>query len=387
MAATPTATGAEWSTAISNRDHGPLVTITVCLMLVATFLFMGFRMTIRWPWSKLVGYDDMATIIGSLFACAQSTAVLISVHRGLGKHRADLGEAEAQAAIKAAWISDIISVLALTGSKLAVSLLILRLSTFKKHVLAARVVSILIGIWGVPAVVMTSLQRASSQERNRDGWIGVGVYSVLLEIALIVLPVYLVWNLQMRLSAKVTVVVGFLFRIPATALAVARVYAVVKMFSVESHDSSKSMTDFTWLYVNPTIFTTIEMHYSLLAATIPCMHLFLRQFSTGYMGTTNAQLQGTMLGSKGNLSDSYALSSTRSRQGGFKRSRRGGTERQYSDIEAVSRALYQVSPAVTTVSASRENRPDSVASDGSEKIMVRQTVDVKWQDSNEDDAH
>lgn len=159
--------------------------------------------------------------------------------------------------------------------------------------------------------------------------------------------------------------------------------AVVKMLSLEG-DFPNETIDFTWLYVNPTIFTTIEMHYSLLAATIPCMHLFLRQFSTGYLGTTNEQLQSTMMGSKGNQSDSYVLSSVRSRHTGATGNRRAMTEWHHSDIDAVSRALYQVEAAVTTISAGRETRPESTASDGSEKIMVRQTVDVKWQSSDHD---
>lgn len=66
MADNPAAATAKWSTKISESDHGPLVTITACLMLVATFLFVGFRLTIRWPWNKLMGYDDLATLIGSV---------------------------------------------------------------------------------------------------------------------------------------------------------------------------------------------------------------------------------------------------------------------------------------------------------------------------------
>lgn len=124
------------------------------------------------------------------------------------------------------------------------------------------------------------------------------------------------------------------------------------------------------------------MHYSLMAATIPCMHLFLRQFSTGYLGTTNEQLHGTMIASKSAQSDSYVLSSIGSRNlKKTTRNRRGGAVRQHSNVDAVSRALFQVDAAVTTISACRD-RAESVVSDGSEKIMVRHTVDVKWSDSD-----
>ena len=58
--------GERWSNAITADKRGPLVTITAGLMLVAMFLFLGFRLTIRWPWPKLIGYDDLATIVGSV---------------------------------------------------------------------------------------------------------------------------------------------------------------------------------------------------------------------------------------------------------------------------------------------------------------------------------
>lgn len=90
----------------------------------------------------------------------------------------------------------------------------LRLSTFNRHVIAARTISGLIIIWGIVAVIVTALETKRSKSENRSAWIGAGAYSILLEVALFVLPVYLVWNLKMRLSAKATVVAGFAFRLP-----------------------------------------------------------------------------------------------------------------------------------------------------------------------------
>ncbi|EME40750.1 hypothetical protein DOTSEDRAFT_55874 [Dothistroma septosporum NZE10] len=371
--------GEKWSTAITADNRGPLVTITVGLMLVAMFLFLGFRLTIRWPWPKLIGYDDLATMLGSLFAFGQSLAVFIAIDRGLGQHLDTLDAKKARDATNAIYASDVLSVVALTGSKLAVSLLLMRLSTYKRHINAARVITAVICVWGLIATVITALEIKRARADVRSAWIGLGALSIVLEVALFVLPIFLVWNLKMRLSAKITVVVGFAFRIPASALALARVLAVAKMLSAEEEIG---FIDYTWDYINPTIFTTIEMHYSLMAATIPCMHLFLRQFSTGYLGTTNDQLHGTMIGSQNDQTDSYALSSIRSKNRKTAKSRRGGAVRQFSHSEAVSRALYQVDAAVTTISASRD-RAGSVVSDGSEKIMVRHTVDVKWSESEE----
>lgn len=370
--------------------------------------------------------------------------------------------------------SDILSVIALTCSKLAVSLLILRLSTFKRHVLAARIITVLICIWGVIATTSSSISSTSNVKARKDGWIGVGAYSVVLEVSLFflpvflrkrkpprlahdelfihpsihslsiippkkrrrkrrkekkkreltstlhhpqhqtslfLLPIYLVWSLQMRLSAKLTIILGFAFRIPASALALARVLAVAKMLSIEASQSGSTL-DLPWDFVRPTIFAIIEVNYSLMAATIPCMHLFLRQFSTGYLGTTLQQVEpsigggtgqfsstGTMKGASGSGSDSYILSSMRSshtrhtitrtrRESHINKHGARETTRQRSgsgDEDLLKRndgnttTTCVIHPDQITTEGDGESRV-SVMSSGSDGIVVRQTVEVKWEE-------
>ncbi|KAI5370922.1 hypothetical protein Slin15195_G017950 [Septoria linicola] len=375
---TPTPSGGEWITAISDRDRGPLVTITACLMLVAMFFFLGFRMTIRWPWKSLLGFDDLVVVIGSFIASGQSAAVFRAIHCGLGQHDSDLEPENVSGLRGAILASDILSVAALTCSKLAVSLLILRLSTFKRHVYAARIITALICIWGILAVCSTSVPSPGLSLR-KAGWIGIGAFSIVLECALFALPVYLVSGLQMRLAAKMTIIVGFAFRIPASILALLRVLAVVDMLSIEK----AHMIDVSYDYVKPTIYTTIEMHYSLMAATIPCMHLFLRNFSTGWLGTTANQLEPSISRTKGSQHSSYILSSMKSKHMRSSVSPRGTQQRDsLGDADLLRRpdggtTTWVMHQDHTTDAESRE----SVVSSASDKIIVRQTIEIKWDDA------
>ena len=66
MAAMATQSGKNWSHAISNNDHGPLVSIVTCLMLVGSLLFLVIRFGIRWPWKQLIGLDDMTVLIATV---------------------------------------------------------------------------------------------------------------------------------------------------------------------------------------------------------------------------------------------------------------------------------------------------------------------------------
>lgn len=63
------------------------------------------------------------------------------------------------------------------------------------------------------------------------------------------------------------------------------------------------------------IYTQVEMHYSLIAATVPCMRPFLMAFNSGYLGTSAAQVDpSASLNSKGR-SESYVLQSKSSHRG------------------------------------------------------------------------
>ncbi|KXT11672.1 hypothetical protein AC579_7044 [Pseudocercospora musae] len=344
-----------WSTAITDDNHGPLLSIAASLMLVGMFMFLAFRLYIRWPWRQLIGWDDWAVIIGSLLAFGQSIAVFQAVKYGLGQ-KVNANSLELRTSLEQSILaSDILSIMALTGSKLAVSLLILRLSSFKRHVLASRIVTAFIILWGVTSTIGTGIIRSNFRLGPKSGWIGVGTVSFIIEVALFLLPIYLVWNLQMKLSSKLTIIIGFAFRIPASALTLLRVLAVVSI--VKGGDNPDERTiDVFWEYLIPTIYTTIEMHYSLMAATIPCMHLFLKNFETGYLRTTADQIDPSST-KAGSQTDSYVL---------------GRTSR-----------LFRADGVMTTSSVVHPDHiteAESTISDGSDRIIVRQTVDVKWDD-------
>ena len=49
---------------------------------------------------------------------------------------------------------------------------------------------------------------------QKDVWTGVGATSVLIELALLIFPVFLVWTLQMSTGSKLTVIAAFGFRLP-----------------------------------------------------------------------------------------------------------------------------------------------------------------------------
>lgn len=119
------------------------------------------------------------------------------------------------------------------------------------------------------------------------------------------------------------------------------------------------------------------------------MHLFLKNFYTGYLRTTADQIDPSttnlsMKASGFGQSDSYALGSVRGRYLEATEKKKKRRDRD-SDVEDGRRTLSQFFRGdVDVMTTSSIVHPDhttevgSVDDGGSDKIVVRQTVDVKF---------
>jgi hypothetical protein len=130
-------------------------------------------------------------------------------------------------------------------------------------------------------------------------WDAIESTGILLEMALLFLPIYLVWDLQMSNWLKAMVLSAFAFRIPIIPLAIAR---------IQNLNMAGNSTDYTFDVVLAVVFSQVEMHYSLIAATIPCARPFLKALNTGYLATAADQVDPT-LREQNQRGDSYMLSS------------------------------------------------------------------------------
>jgi hypothetical protein len=117
-------------------------------------------------------------------------------------------------------------------------------------------------------------------------WILIGIIGIIWEILLITTPAYMIWGMQIPTSSKIVVISAFAFRIPLLAIPIVRLVFLM---------GARSSTDYTFDVVPTVIFTQVEMHYALLAATIPCMRPFLKALNSGYLSTVAVQVDRTLV--------------------------------------------------------------------------------------------
>ncbi|KAM3413878.1 hypothetical protein BST61_g10552 [Cercospora zeina] len=269
------------SSAVTKDDRGAQIVIVAILGLIATILVSANRLLLRWPWKERFGVDDFVCVAATMLATAQTATLLSAVAWGLGEKSRVLSPREVDVIEKLVYASSILFVLTLCLSKLAVGFLFNRLSpkTVAKAIIYATV------IYGVAGVLIIAIDRiiaipwaitSTSRTSFLAKWVAIEASGMALDIVLIAYPAALVRGLKMSRSTKIAVFLGFALRFPVLAFAGLRIAYIVDM----------DFNDFTFFYVTATIFGLAEMHCNVVAATIPCLRIFLRGWNTSFMNTT-----------------------------------------------------------------------------------------------------
>lgn len=147
-------------------------------------------------------------------------------------------------------------------------------------------------------------RRSCSSQNVR--WHVSTAFDVASEIGLLVLPVQLVWELQMPLRKKAMVLIAFYLRLPVIALTIVRELSTNRLADKDSDPSYGGAMVVIWM--------EIQLAYSLAANTLSALKAFTESFNSGFgQGFTRGK------GSQYDMSDmskaSYQSSRTEKRMG------------------------------------------------------------------------
>lgn len=96
-------------------------------------------------------------------------------------------------------------------------------------------------------------------------------FDILTSLVILGLPVIIIQPLQMRTSRKLQAVAAFAFQLPPCAFAIVRLVYLHR--ALDSNDQ-------TWHAVDWQVWTQINMHFSVVAANMPCLKIFLEGFQS-----------------------------------------------------------------------------------------------------------
>ncbi|EEP82282.1 predicted protein [Uncinocarpus reesii 1704] len=319
----PSPEGPRAFTITATNKGGLLVIASTTLMswMVLCFMFRTYtRMNINGPF----GVDDLTAGIGTLFGVIHVSVLLKAVTEGLGKSKSILDATQINVAEKFLYISDIFFLLGHYAAKVSVALLVRRLGRERLY------------------------RRICSGIKLR--WQFAAAFDVLSEMLILSIVIYLVWGLRMSLTSKAVVVAAFGCRIPTIPATIVRVISI---------DGAVTPIDPTLRSVDSSICTEVLLHYSLMAATIPCLKPFVIAFNTGWG-------QGQGKGSSYVLRNSYGESTKRI-------SRTVCGQNLTADHFSDEPCAHATEATGEFVDNRTEIRPGTIESDGSQRMIIQET--------------
>ncbi|KAK5116833.1 hypothetical protein LTR85_009093 [Meristemomyces frigidus] len=297
---------------------------------------------------------------------------MIAVRYGLGDKMKGAPGGKQETVLKMMYAGQLLYLVALAISKAAVAALLHRLAGTRKQKRAALALMCAIAAWGVAGIFALGLRQDLAQpwsaeslfaESTHVRWVVVETSGLVFEALIFASVLSLVWNLHANQSTKSTVVGGFLFRLGLFAIVPVRLY-----YASRAYHSNVSVSP-TFAATLPEILSQLEMHYSAIGATVPCLRIFLRSFHSGYLGGLGLDApddyysrSGTNMATKG------------SRGGGGKDTLNSIRVNVTRSIELTTLDRREVSPSTDKRNSQAELIDNDAASDGSANPLYHSTA-------------
>ncbi|EAU29926.1 predicted protein [Aspergillus terreus NIH2624] len=237
------------------------------------------------------------------------------------------------------YASQLLAILVLTCSKAAVVLLVLSLKPFEKIKYACNVALGAIGVWALASLIGLGVQCKQpepwhfSSERcahQHALYIGLAIVHIILDMAVIVLPVTLLWTVRMIQWRRYQISALFAIRLIVPALTIPGLLSLRPVFNATPPDPS-------WHALMPAIWLQLVLSTSIVCNCIPPLRRVLADLQTGMMaGTVTEFFEYSVSGGRSNITGDRSGSRSGSQIGPKKsRSRRSKSRNIFQGSSAV----------------------------------------------------
>ncbi|ROW18191.1 hypothetical protein VPNG_00245 [Cytospora leucostoma] len=279
---------------VTPVDHAGQVWILTILTTIYAGLSLLVRGSIKW---NVFWLDDYLLATATAIHFAQAGVVFSGLSHGLAKFNSITTESQWELSGRAFFVSEILAVIALSLSKCSVWALLLRIfmagGAFNDWRVKTCLGFVFLGAaWGVVAVIgittscdpesMLSPGRANHCPGQPARWQTITIIDIVTEVLGCLLPVVLVWSLNMPTRNRFHVFLAFSFRLPLVAL------SIIHLKYTRGYLQS---TEPLFAVTATLLCQQAMLAWSLISATIPNIKSFMRvfNFSMG-MGTTDEGL-------------------------------------------------------------------------------------------------
>ncbi|KFY39945.1 hypothetical protein V494_03745 [Pseudogymnoascus sp. VKM F-4513 (FW-928)] len=269
---------------ITDTDHGGYVVIAnwtmMCFMTITVIVRLLRKLSIR-SWSL----DDNLVAAAGAFGLIQCGILHKAVLAGLGRHESSLLDGEIDLYNKYNYTYQILFIITIVLSKMSLVLFVTRLTPNVPTIRAGRIIFCLIAIWGLATVFGFAFQCSLPHPWNNISGVcknqaalyyAAGIMDIITDIALTILPVVILWGVQIQRRKRAIVMLVFMARVSVCLAEIPRLIYLSRYIG---------STDKSWYGANVAIWTQAVTHLSIVTACIPSLQHLLASMQSGVFNT------------------------------------------------------------------------------------------------------
>lgn len=293
---------------LTADNHGPTVVVVSYILLITSVIVVITRLVTRLKVTRKLAIDDYMIVAASAFCTAETIALTFAVNKGLGRHIDALSTSEFEGFSKAIYATRVLALPTLALAKTSTSLLITGIRPPRPIQIAGYIILGITNIWALGATLALIFQCSlpdvwayKSQCINQWAlYLSNVIWNVTTDLALILLPIVLMHNVQVSSEKRWVVNALFGSRIIVPAFAIAGATA-------SSDYWTASPSDPTWHAVKSWLWMQAIINSSIITACIPCIKRFLADLSSGLMAVNISEpLEMTMKGARSTATNEHS---------------------------------------------------------------------------------
>ncbi|KAH9906431.1 hypothetical protein F4778DRAFT_648835 [Xylariomycetidae sp. FL2044] len=253
------------------ESNAALIYIPCFIFLIVAPLVVGLRIGSRMRKASKLGPDDYMILVSLAFAIASDVIMIIGCQYGYGRHEHSLSRDQIRDAYKSFFLCQITYKTSINITKMSILLLYLRIFgairwfRWTTSILLACIASYCIAIALVTIFQCTPISAAYDHLvqgkciNNARFWFANAAFSIITDVIILVLPMPLVYKLQVTRVQKVALTMVFALGIFVV------ITACLRTSTLDIQATSPDR-----LYdVSSTMWTIIEMNVAIVCACLP----------------------------------------------------------------------------------------------------------------------
>ncbi|KAH8707011.1 hypothetical protein GQ44DRAFT_629129 [Phaeosphaeriaceae sp. PMI808] len=269
----------------------PLIQILAWLFLTFSILTVVAQLATKKAMAKRLVGGDYVLLVALFLAIGQAVALLSPPGQAIGNTQVGMSEETISGAWETLYKAEILGVLSQTAAKGSLLVFLTSATPFARHRWMMHATSAITVFWGFCAVFLIAFQCPAPHRSDvtnpqcmdiRAVRTFIALLNIVTDFALVIVPTLMFLPLQLELKKRLTLMIGFWFRIIVVFAALAQVGYI---YALPSHGD---LLNAIWRAV---VAGQVVQVATIVTTTVPFLKPFMMSIDTSLLGGNRADVR------------------------------------------------------------------------------------------------